>query len=158
MPKLFLDTQRSTYYTVVHLPSYVGGFDTTVFLIKFRGMEWLTQQGARVGHDLPDGAFPTLFYRQWLYPNKGLNPPEASMPSGTTQLDAPRPKLVRDKDETAYFTGLRLRRRDGLTDPTVFLIKSKGMEWLGKRKVRVGQELPDGAFRTLFECGWLYTE
>jgi len=158
MPKLFLDVQRSLYFTVVHLPSESGGLDSTVFLIKYKGVEWLTQQGARVGQDIPDGAFPILFTRKWLYPNKGLNPPEASSSSRTFQPDAPRPKLIRDKDGTTHFTGLRLRRSDGRTDPTVCLIKLKGAEWLGRQRVYVGQELPDGAFRTLFERGWLYPE
>lgn len=158
MPKFLVDKQRKVHYTVIHLVGSDGFADSTVFLIKFKGVEWLMQQGARIGDYLPDGAFPILFYRQWLYPNKGLTPPEALVSSQTFRQDAPRPKLVRDKDGTAHFTGLRLRRMDGGTDSTVFVIKFQGAEWLKKRNVNVGQNLPDGVFRTLFERGWLYPD
>ena len=158
MPRLLLDKQRNVHYTVVHLLASDGHADSTVFLIKFKGVEWLMEQGARVGQDLPDGTFPILFYRHWLYPNKGLTPPEASLSNRAFQTDAPRPKLVQDKDGTAHFTGLRLRRRDGRTDATVFVIRFKGAQWLERRKVRVGQELPDGVFRALYERGWLYPD
>lgn len=157
MPKLFLDSQRNVHYTVIHLSARDGELDSTVFLIKFRGAEWLKHQGAQVGQDLPEGAFRVLFDHQWLYPNKGLTPPEAS-PSQPLPPHAQRPGLFLDQKAKVHFTVLQMPTRDGRLDSTVFLITPKGTQWLKKRDVGVGHELPDGAFRALFERRWLYAD
>lgn len=129
-----------------------------------KGAEWITQQGARVGTELPEVAFEVLFERQWLYPNSGLTPPEA-MPSQTEvasaaplQPHALRPKLSLDEEENVHYTVLRFPKHNGESESTVFLVRFKGVRWLAKQGVGVGKELPDGAFRMLFERRWLYSD
>lgn len=160
-PKLFFDAQKQVHYTVFHLPGKKGLLDATVMLIKYRAVQWLREQGASIGEALPDGTFAELLEQGWVYPNSGLTPREASVIYQLTELDellqphVDAHLLVKGQERYGQHLILRWGRRIGAShDETALRIKAQGVKWLEKRGVQDRDELPVGAFRTLFERRW----
>lgn len=155
MPNLYLDPLNNIHYTVVHLETRDGAQDPVVFMIKFRGVEWLKAHGGVIGGPLPTSAFETLFQNRWFYPNRGLAPPEARETSLETLVKQPR----LGKDDDSHYLSLRLiNTATNTNDATIMLVKSNGVAWLQKRNVSVGDQLPSGALKRLFDQKWLYPE
>lgn len=76
-PVFLFDGPTRIHYTVLHLNGGNGLTEPTVMCIKYRAAQWLKDRGAKVGRELPEGAFETLFLNRWFYPNPGWKPDES---------------------------------------------------------------------------------
>ncbi len=64
MPRLYLDALNNIHYTVIHLETLDGRPDPVVFMIKFRGAEWLKAHDGVVGDPFPGWRIQNTFRQQ----------------------------------------------------------------------------------------------